>query len=181
MLRRFALLAPPRRWFAEGALDDRLFANHRPGICFADATLWRRRHATNIVELEHGADGANTRVTSTALNLADAEEVRTVSRHPQMVSLEIKTHSGEATLRHRQVVIRMPLAEFKDRLREWGWQASNSQRPVLLFGDNSDRVRAAHEFLVEEGFTSVCNADCRDAVAAAFRRQPRHVKPAGEQ
>mmetsp|Transcript_52614 Transcript_52614/g.140224 ORF Transcript_52614/g.140224 Transcript_52614/m.140224 type:complete len:164 (-) Transcript_52614:302-793(-) len=99
----------------------------------------------------------------------EPEHLRRFARDPRMISVEI--HADEnATLRQRQVKISIPLANFRDRMRSWGWEGKNYERPVLLYGDSVSDVDQAHKVLVEEGFVSVLNAWTKDAVITALRR-----------
>lgn len=105
-----------------------------------------------------------------------AEELRQLVRHPRMASLEIHAAAGTATLRQREVIVSLPMSEFRARLRGWGWQGENCHRPLLLFGDDDEEVRKAHAVLREEGFTAAHNARTREALRAALRRPPAHLR-----
>lgn len=127
-------------------------------------------------------DAATSRVNDSGLTpnqlaeTADAEEIRAIARHPRMSSLQIKSQTRVATLRRREVSVDVPLANFRERLREWGWEESNCHQPMLLFGDDTQEVRRTHEILVEEGFTAVSNAGTRAALVSALKKTPAHLK-----
>lgn len=108
--------------------------------------------------------------------LASAEEIRAVARHPRMASLQIKSQTRVATLRRREVTVDVPLSSFREKLREWSWQESNCHQPMLLFGDDSQEVQRSHEILVEEGFTAVSNAGTRATLVSALKKAPAHLK-----
>lgn len=64
-----------------------------------------------------------------------------------------------------EVKLEIPLAKFREKLRSFGWEAQNCHEPILLFGDDQTEVQRAHAILLEEGFTSVGNAQTREARA----------------
>merc|ERR1712117_797531 len=108
-------------------------------------------------------------------------ELRDLVRHPQMTSLEILSGSGTATLRRREVTVNVPMAEFRDRMRGWGWQGENCNRPLMVFGDDAGIVQKSVQILREEGFTSVTNARTRSEITAALKRPPAHIRePVGQ-
>eukprot|EP00931_Biecheleriopsis_adriatica_P074398 TRINITY_DN48461_c0_g1_i1.p1 TRINITY_DN48461_c0_g1~~TRINITY_DN48461_c0_g1_i1.p1 ORF type:complete len:163 (-),score=25.41 TRINITY_DN48461_c0_g1_i1:192-680(-) len=106
----------------------------------------------------------------------DAEAIRALVRHPRLSSLQISGGTRTATLRHQQVNVNLPLSEFRERIRKFGWEAQNCHQPVLLFGDDDEEVERAHAVLLEEGFTAVSNARSREAVVAALKKTPAHLR-----
>ncbi|CAK8987773.1 unnamed protein product [Durusdinium trenchii] len=106
----------------------------------------------------------------------DAEEIRSIARHPRMSSLQIHASKRIATLRRKEVQVDIPLADFREKLRSFGWEAQNCHHPILLFGDDQEEVQRAQGILTEEGFTAVTNAQTREAVARALKKPPEHLR-----
>eukprot|EP00411_Alexandrium_monilatum_P114913 CAMPEP_0175661668 /NCGR_PEP_ID=MMETSP0097-20121207/15075_1 /TAXON_ID=311494 /ORGANISM="Alexandrium monilatum, Strain CCMP3105" /LENGTH=208 /DNA_ID=CAMNT_0016967843 /DNA_START=46 /DNA_END=672 /DNA_ORIENTATION=- len=182
-----------RRWLGllahrncGGCLSDRPLlppgARPRPveqGVrkLLSESTFQLRRKATpRIVDI--GGDAPTGEAPQAEL---PAEELRAVAAHPQMASLQVQSGEGRAVLRRREVVITLPLSELQSRMRDWGWEGQNCHRPLLLFGDDEQEVLRAYNSLVEEGFTAVSNAWTREAVLAALRRPPAHLRSASNQ
>eukprot|EP00929_Paragymnodinium_shiwhaense_P087211 TRINITY_DN47473_c0_g1_i1.p1 TRINITY_DN47473_c0_g1~~TRINITY_DN47473_c0_g1_i1.p1 ORF type:complete len:196 (-),score=42.02 TRINITY_DN47473_c0_g1_i1:60-647(-) len=149
---RLAVLAPRRRWLADS-----------------------RRPLVDLSPEEGGEDAASSSMAAPQNGVADPEEIRSVARHPRMVSLEVATGKSEVTLRRREMTIKMSLDEFPERIRHWGWESSNCHRPLLLFGDEAAEVAKVRSYLVEEGFTAVCNAQSRQALVDALRKPPQFI------
>ncbi|CAK0856794.1 unnamed protein product [Prorocentrum cordatum] len=74
----------------------------------------------------------------------EPHELRALARHPQMASLEVRAAAGAATLRRGEVKVQVPLPDLRDRMRAWGWEGQNCNRPVLLFGDSQAEVQSVH-------------------------------------
>ncbi|CAE8687089.1 unnamed protein product, partial [Polarella glacialis] len=151
------------------------------GIAAASPLQWRyvsSRGGPQITDIGAAAVRA-TEVVET-VQAVDAEAIRTLVRDPRMVTLEIHVEKRSATLRQREVSIQVPLDEFREKLRSWGWEAENCHRPVLLFGDDDQQVQRAHRSLVEEGFTAVSNAGSREAVVASLKKPPAFLREPSE-
>eukprot|EP00435_Cladocopium_sp_Y103_P070466 s216_g35.t1 len=125
-----------------------------------------------IVDLGEAQSSPN----SSPFTELQSEEIRSVARHPRMSSLQISAEKRIATLRRKEVQVEIPLANFREKLRSYGWQAQNCHHPILLFGDDQQEVQRAHAILMEEGFTAVSNAQTREAVTRALRRPPAHLR-----
>ncbi|CAE7946090.1 unnamed protein product, partial [Symbiodinium sp. KB8] len=127
--------------------------------------LWRRMASKSATIVDIG----EARAPSTAAaEMSPAEEIRAVARHPRMSSLQIKMGRRTATLKRKEVSVDLPLAQLREKLRAFGWEAENCHQPLLLFGDDQDEVQKAHSILLEEGFTAVSNAQTREAVVQAL-------------
>mmetsp|Transcript_79859 Transcript_79859/g.191739 ORF Transcript_79859/g.191739 Transcript_79859/m.191739 type:complete len:170 (+) Transcript_79859:86-595(+) len=126
-----------------------------------------------IVDLS-SKDGNSLRSETSVLS--DVEEIRSTASHPRMSSLQISAVKRTAILRRKQVQVEIPLVHFREKLRSFGWEAENCHQPILLFGDDQQEVQRAHSILIEEGFTSVSNAQTREAVVRALKRPPTHLR-----
>eukprot|EP00439_Symbiodinium_sp_Y106_P042943 s880_g5.t1 len=135
--------------------------------------LWRRMASKSATIVDIG----EARAPSTArAEMSPAEEIRAAARHPRMSSLHIKMGQRTATLKRKEVSVDLPLAQLREKLRAFGWEAENCHQPLLLFGDDQDEVQKAHSILLEEGFTAVSNAQTREAVVQALRKPPKHLR-----
>eukprot|EP00928_Gymnodinium_smaydae_P088134 TRINITY_DN72277_c0_g1_i1.p1 TRINITY_DN72277_c0_g1~~TRINITY_DN72277_c0_g1_i1.p1 ORF type:complete len:239 (+),score=31.36 TRINITY_DN72277_c0_g1_i1:49-717(+) len=163
-------LAPVRWWLSPCPLAARAHSGVRGLASTSAAPSERSVRDLREEERDGRPDGAAFDV--------DEEQVRQTARHPKMASLEIHSSKGEAHLRRREVCVKMPLKELREKLQGWGWEGDNAERPILLFGDDDHEVQRAHLLLTEEGFTSVTNARSRDAVVRALKRPPAHLREA---
>merc|ERR1712066_677412 len=93
-----------------------------------------------------------------------------------MTSLEIIPGMDFATLRRREVMVKVPMGEFRDRMRGWGWQGENCRWPLLVFGDDASMITKATQILREEGFLAVTNAGTRAHIVAALKRPPAPLR-----
>ncbi|CAL1173840.1 unnamed protein product [Cladocopium goreaui] len=148
----------------------------RPLLWRQVAPLRRRLFSSKEVPILDLGDAPKSSKSSPKLAELGSEEIRSVARHPRMSSLQIHAEKRMATLRRKEVQVEIPLANFREKLRSYGWEAQNCHHPILLFGDDQQEVQRAHSILMEEGFTAVSNAQTREAVTRALRRPPAHLR-----